>query len=294
LVERKIHPPRTRLKTFDKSAGIHRDPAPDRTAWKYVGAADTDDLPRWLVAWVRFNPQSRNPIGAVTECARSIGRELFTTAKAQAILEEAAVTPRQMKADNLAKWLGVTYVDRQQLGLTRIGAVNIGKRARRVLRKRRDRLAKERKRRDRGVKPRAEYEANSSSKSKPWWQLGLSRATWYRLGKSPLAVMKQVRLQQSSLDVSKQVSQRVERKRSFKGGLSPSLYLVLLNSLSRGARSSPRRLSLHINQSAGNFGAFFGISLAGTSGRWPSVARSSISSRGGQSGRLAMVRSVVC
>jgi hypothetical protein len=186
LVERKIHPPRTRLKTFDKSAGFTATRRQIERHARYVGAADTDDLPRWLVAWVWFNPQSRDPIGAVIECAKSIGRELFTPAEAQAVLEEAAVTPRQMKADNLAKWLGVTYADRQQLGLTRIGAVNVGKRARRVLRKRRDRLAKERKRRDRGVKPRAEYEANSLSKSKPWWQLGLSRATWYRLGRPAL------------------------------------------------------------------------------------------------------------
>jgi predicted transcriptional regulator len=31
--------------------------------------------------------------------------------------------------------------------------------------------------------PRAEYEANSLTKSKPWEALGLSRATWYRHGK---------------------------------------------------------------------------------------------------------------
>lgn len=36
------------------------------------------------------------------------------------------------------------------------------------------------------AQPRAEYEANSLTKSKPWEALGLSRATWYRHGK-PLA-----------------------------------------------------------------------------------------------------------
>lgn len=31
--------------------------------------------------------------------------------------------------------------------------------------------------------PRAEYEANSYSRTKPWEELGISRATWYRHGK---------------------------------------------------------------------------------------------------------------
>ena len=31
--------------------------------------------------------------------------------------------------------------------------------------------------------PRAEYEANSISRSKPWEALGMSRATWYNKGK---------------------------------------------------------------------------------------------------------------
>jgi predicted DNA-binding transcriptional regulator AlpA len=31
--------------------------------------------------------------------------------------------------------------------------------------------------------PRAEYEANSITRAKPWEALGMSRATWYRKGK---------------------------------------------------------------------------------------------------------------
>ena len=31
--------------------------------------------------------------------------------------------------------------------------------------------------------PRAEWEANSISRAKPWEALGMSRATWYRKGK---------------------------------------------------------------------------------------------------------------
>jgi hypothetical protein len=96
------------------------------------------------------------------------------------VLEEAASTPKQMKADELAKWLGVTYVERQKLGLTRIGAKDVGKRSRTILRKLRDRRAKERKRRSQGAIPRVEYEAKSLSKTQPWLAVNISRRTWER------------------------------------------------------------------------------------------------------------------
>lgn len=43
--------------------------------------------------------------------------------------------------------------------------------------------------------PRAEYEAQSFSKSKPWEALGMSRATWYRKGK-PLQAPKNPELKE--------------------------------------------------------------------------------------------------
>jgi predicted DNA-binding transcriptional regulator AlpA len=33
------------------------------------------------------------------------------------------------------------------------------------------------------AQPRAEYEAQSASRTRPWEKLGISRATWYRRGK---------------------------------------------------------------------------------------------------------------
>ena len=169
--------------TFDTAAAFTKTRREIERHGRHQGGADSDDLPRWLIAWVWFNPQAKDQIGAVMECARRVGRERFTPADAEAVLEEAASTPKQMKADELAKWLGVTYVERQKLGLTRIGAKDVGKRSRTILRKLRHRRAKERKRRERGTRPRSEYEANSLSKTKPWEQLGLSRARWYRIGR---------------------------------------------------------------------------------------------------------------
>jgi hypothetical protein len=51
--------------------------------------------------------------------------------------------------------LGVTYAQRQALRLTTIGSVNVGKRARKEMRKRSDRLAKEARRRAAGMRPQS-------------------------------------------------------------------------------------------------------------------------------------------
>src|SRR5262245_53693263 len=76
--------------------------------------------------------------------------------------------------------VGVTFQQRQALGLTTIGSIDVKKRARKELRKRRDRLYREQKRRAQGIRARAEYEANSLSARKPWEELKMSRRTWER------------------------------------------------------------------------------------------------------------------
>jgi hypothetical protein len=104
----------------------------------------------------------------------------ITEAEASAVTEEASITRKHLSADNLARFLGATYAQRQALRLTTIGSVNVGKRARKELRKRRDRLAKEAKRRVAGMRPQSE----SLSATKPWRELGMSRAAWYRRNKA--------------------------------------------------------------------------------------------------------------
>jgi hypothetical protein len=87
-------------------------------------------------------------------------------------------TRKHLSADNLARFLGVTWAQRQALRLTTIGSINVGKRARKELRKRNDRLAKEHKRRASGVRARTEYEANSTAAMAR--AEGVSRMTIYR------------------------------------------------------------------------------------------------------------------
>jgi hypothetical protein len=152
----------------------------------HVGAADTEDLWRWLVAWCWHNDQNvRDPVGALQLAAERMGSTL-TEAEAIAVLEQADDMRQQRAADRLAWFLGVTYPQRQRLGITTIGSTDINKRTRAALRKRRRRLYHEHRRRSRGVRPRADYEANSLSRAKPWEAEGMSRRTWYRRrGTSP-------------------------------------------------------------------------------------------------------------
>jgi hypothetical protein len=146
---------------------------------RYVGAAQTEDFSRWLIAWVWHNPNAKDQIWSVMECAKKMGGKI-SEAEASEITEEASITRKHLSADNLARFLGVTYAQRQALRLTTIGSVNVGKRARKEMRKRSDRLAKEAKRRAAGMRPQSE----SLSATKPWRELGMSRAAWYRRNKA--------------------------------------------------------------------------------------------------------------
>jgi hypothetical protein len=145
---------------------------------RHVGAAETEDFGRFLIAWL-WHCKAKDQIWALMECAKNMGGKI-SEAEAAAITEEASITRKHLSADNLARFLGVTYEQREALRFTTIGSVNVGKRARKELRKRRDRLAKEAKRRVAGMRPQSE----SLSATKPWRELGMSRAAWYRRNKA--------------------------------------------------------------------------------------------------------------
>jgi hypothetical protein len=75
---------------------------------RHVGAAETEDFSRWLIAWVWHNRRAKDQIWSVMECAKNMGGEI-TEAEASAITEEASITRKHLTADNLAQFLGVTY-----------------------------------------------------------------------------------------------------------------------------------------------------------------------------------------
>jgi hypothetical protein len=172
---RRVTALRRQRKNFDFTAKRRREIV---LYARYIGAADTEDFSRFLIAWL-WHCKAKDQIWALMEAAKSMGGKI-TEAEASAVTEEASITRKHLSADNLARFLGATYAQRQALRLTTIGSVNVGKRARKELRKRRDRLAKEAKRRVAGMRPQSE----SLSATKPWRELGMSRAAWYRRNKA--------------------------------------------------------------------------------------------------------------
>jgi hypothetical protein len=146
---------------------------------KHIGAAETEDFERWLIAWAWHNGQTTDPKAALQEAAPRMGGKL-SEREAEHILKRAKTIRRRRNADSLGKWLGLNYGDREKLKITSIGSKDIGKQARKELRKRANRIYLERRRRAQGIKPRAEYQGNSLSRTKPWKAEGISRRTWER------------------------------------------------------------------------------------------------------------------
>jgi hypothetical protein len=141
----------------------------------HVGAAETEDFDRPLIAWHWHNQKAKDPIWSLIEAARQMGGDI-SEAEAVEITQQASAYPKRLSADALGAWLGVTYAQREVLRITTIGAANVKKRARKDLRKRKDRLYQEQKRRERGARPQAQ----SLSRTKPWEAAKMSRARWYR------------------------------------------------------------------------------------------------------------------
>jgi hypothetical protein len=106
-----------------------------------------------------------------------------------------AVAKRRYRwsADAIAspKWLNVSNAERDKLGLKTIGAYDMPKAEREKLRRDRYRPRKrtlgrawrQRDRRKQGKPTRAEWLANSASRTKPWEAFGWCRRTWERHGK---------------------------------------------------------------------------------------------------------------
>jgi hypothetical protein len=95
------------------------------------------------------------------------------------LISEVEECPLKWTADKLAWKLRLTQAEREGLGITTIGAIDLPK-AERVKRRaiaKRERMRAIRK--TKGAMSRAEYRQAVRS-AKPWEAQGLSRATWYR------------------------------------------------------------------------------------------------------------------
>lgn len=99
----------------------------------------------------------------------------------QELIDRVLARPLRWKADTLAKRLGLTAADRDRLLIKTIGAIDETKEQRTERRKLKKRMDAEARRRRAGAKPRTERCARSISRTRPWIEMNISRATWYRL-----------------------------------------------------------------------------------------------------------------
>lgn len=98
------------------------------------------------------------------------------------IVKKAQTLPRRWTASDLGERIGLTLEERKRLRIKTIRAVGQTDAGMAETRKEAARERKANDRRALGVKPRAEYEANSKSRIKPWEAMKMSRSTWYAKG----------------------------------------------------------------------------------------------------------------
>jgi hypothetical protein len=139
--------------------------------------------------------------------------------------------PRNFRADPLAKRIRLTDERRARLKITTIGSIDVPKKEREKRRKAKEIEQQRARRRKAGAKPRAEYEAGSIEKAKPWEALGKSRATYFRQRQKAEAAAAE-RSQNPNV---------IPIETSVKGSnllLSPSLHTCLISRISISHRSS--------------------------------------------------------
>jgi hypothetical protein len=98
------------------------------------------------------------------------------------LIGKVLANPLRFTADTLARRLGVSMTDerRTRLGLRTIGSVDVLRDARLTRRKAKDAEQHAAKRRAAGARSRAEYEAASIRRLKPWLAESISERTWWR------------------------------------------------------------------------------------------------------------------
>jgi hypothetical protein len=141
-----------------------------------IGAAETDEYPRYLVLWAQALPENADRMIGILRNASLRMRHQITEDEARDIIEEARTTLRPRTPDGWARALGLTYTRRQRIGITTIGAIDVNKRQRTQLRKLRAHERYRRRRQALGATPRTQ----SLSALKPWAAEGISRRTWER------------------------------------------------------------------------------------------------------------------
>jgi hypothetical protein len=107
--------------------------------------------------------------------------------RARRLQEQIEAFPRKWRSEKLGQLLRVTGAEWRVLRLRTIAPIDMTKEERRAFSRALYQQRRQAKRKADGVKSRAEYEARSLSRSKPWEAEGISRRTWERRQKSSKA-----------------------------------------------------------------------------------------------------------
>jgi hypothetical protein len=172
IANRKSTSPKTKKQARPYSLRAQR-----RRECEAVAIAQGGATRRHLLFWCWHNRESSDPVWALCDAANGRMNHPMTMKEAAALVEDAERQPCRIKtADSAAEWLDVDYALRQRLGLRTIGATDVNKRGRTMLRKQRARKREAARRQAAGAIPRA----LSLAVIKPWEARGVSRRTWYR------------------------------------------------------------------------------------------------------------------
>jgi hypothetical protein len=135
----------------------------------HIGRARRDDAAPYMRWWISKRAPWFDVIAAET-------------------IERVIANPLKFRAGTAGKRVGLLEAERSALMITTIASIDVTKEQRAKRRQHHTRERKRAQRRAEGASPRAEYEARSLSRAKPWKALGISRRTWYRRrGTSPSA-----------------------------------------------------------------------------------------------------------
>ena len=142
---------------------------------------DTEDR-GFCLAYVRCAAKAGTKQNMKDWCAR--WAPWVTVLELEEISSQAGKVSGMLPADVVAKMLHVTYSERSRLSLKTIGACDVSRHHRDKLAKERkrerDRKRQEAKRRAEGRVDRKSQQAQTKTAIKPWKEMGVSRATYYR------------------------------------------------------------------------------------------------------------------
>lgn len=150
-------------------------------AHRYGGVLPNDDAGRddlWIAA--QLIRSRRGDVAAKVVAWARVWAPWCSIDEAVRLAARVARRPYKFTADLLAEKVGLTYAERQALGITTIGAIDVGPDERERLRRDRYNAKRKEKRRVAGAKPREMYEQNSIESEAPWEAEGISRSTWQR------------------------------------------------------------------------------------------------------------------